>query len=223
MKRIVQQTTDGSQTIAIPEMHVTYHSIHGAVQESMHVFINAGLLNIISHYETINIFEMGFGTGLNALLTLNTAIQFGKKINYHAVEQYPLSQTEYLQLNYENYLQQKDLHAYLLRMHECEWNSLINIHPQFNLYKQQQSLLSFTTQEKFNLIYYDAFAPTAQPELWAKEIFSKMFNILLENGILVTYCSKGDVRRAMLAAGFHVEKLPGPPRKREMLRAIKKT
>lgn len=223
MKRIVQQTSDGSQTIAIPEMHVTYHSIHGAVQESMHVFINAGLLHVVDQYETINIFEMGFGTGLNALLTLDAAIQFGKKINYHTVEQFPLSEAEYLQLNYENYLQQKDVHAHLFQMRNCEWNSIIHIHPQFSFNKQQQSLLDFTTQEKFNLIYYDAFAPTAQPELWTKEIFEKMFNMLEENGILVTYCSKGDVRRAMLAAGFVVEKLQGPPRKREMLRAIKKS
>jgi tRNA U34 5-methylaminomethyl-2-thiouridine-forming methyltransferase MnmC len=223
MERILQLTSDGSHTIAVPSMHVTYHSIHGAIQESMHVFINAGLQPLLHQCETLHIFEMGFGTGLNALLSLQQAIQHDQEIFYYAVELFPLKQDEYSPLNYPLQLHDDSLQDYFKQMHESEWEKDVAIHPLFTLHKTNQSLLNLTTHHPFNLIFFDAFAPSAQPELWTKEIFEKLFQLLANKGMLVTYCSKGDVRRAMQAAGFKVEKLQGPPRKREMLRAIKNT
>lgn len=204
MKRELQLTADGSHTIAIPDMNVTYHSTHGAIQESMHVFIQAGLQAL--QLPAVRIFEMGFGTGLNALLTMQHA---DIPVYYYAVEQYPLTAEEVEGLSYGN-----ELHAY-------PWNEDVKMNEQFTLHKAHVSLLSVQPEQEFDLIYYDAFAPGAQPELWTREVFEKLYGMLAAGGILVTYCSKGDVRRAMLAAGFKVEKLAGPPGKREMLRAKK--
>jgi tRNA U34 5-methylaminomethyl-2-thiouridine-forming methyltransferase MnmC len=202
MKRELRLTADGSHTIAIPDMNVTYHSTHGAIQESMHVFIQAGLQAL--QLPAVRIFEMGFGTGLNALLTMQYAIT---PVYYYSVEQFPLTAEEVAGLSYGN-----ALHAY-------PWNEDVKISEQFTLHKAHASLLDVNPAQTFDLIYYDAFAPGAQPHLWTKAIFEKLFGLLVPGGILVTYCSKGDVRRAMLAAGFQVEKLAGPPGKREMLRA----
>lgn len=221
MERMIQVTADGSHTIAIPAMQVTYHSIHGAIQESMHVFIEAGLKPLLNIYETIHIFEMGFGTGLNALLSLQHAIQYEQKIYYYAIELFPLQTHEYTSLNYGAQFQSNLLQRYFMQIHESAWEKDIAIHPLFTLHKTNQSLLHFSTNQPFDLIYFDAFAPKPQPELWTQEVFEKMFHLLCENGILVTYCSKGDVQRAMIAAGFTVEKLPGPPGKREMIRGSK--
>jgi tRNA U34 5-methylaminomethyl-2-thiouridine-forming methyltransferase MnmC len=221
MKRILQLTSDGSHTLAVPEMQVTYHSIHGAIQESTHVFINAGLRPLSHRSETMNIFEMGFGSGLNALLTLQHAIKHDQKIFYYAVELFPLRREEFSDLNYSSQLQDGTLQHYFELMHESEWEKDIQIHPLFVLHKTNQSLLDLEPGLSFDLIFFDAFAPRAQPELWTEEVFRKMFNSLVNNGVLVTYCSKGAVRRSMLAVGFTVEKLQGPPGKREMIRATK--
>jgi len=222
MEKILRLTSDGSHTIEVPEMDVTYHSIHGAIQESMHVFINAGLQPLLHRFETIRIFEMGFGTGLNALLSLQQSVKHKQKIFYYAIELFPLQSNEYSFLNYPAQLYDDSLHAYFNLMHECDWEKDIAIHPLFVLYKTNQSLLKLSTAESsFNLIFFDAFAPTAQPELWTQDVFEKIFHLLSNEGVLVTYCSKGDVRRAMMATGFKIEKLQGPPRKREMLRATK--
>lgn len=221
MERYIQTTSDGSQTVAVPELQVTYHSIHGAIQESRHVFIEAGLKLLLKQHKIIYIFEMGFGTGLNALLSLQQALQNNQKIFYYAVELFPLQSFEYQTLNYAEQLKNDSLQSYFLQMHECEWEKDIIIHPPFTLHKTNQSLLNFSTTQLFTLIYFDAFAPQAQPELWTKQVFEQMFQLLQKKGVLVTYCSKGDVRRAMLAAGFAVEKLKGPPGKREMIRATK--
>jgi len=206
MKRELQLTADGSHTVAIPDMNVTYHSTHGAIQESMHVFIQAGLQ--ATQQPMVRIFEMGFGTGLNALLTLQHAMA---PVYYYAVEQFPLTFKEVEGLNYSG----------VSLLHACPWNEDVQISDRFTLHKSHRSLLETTPGQTFHLIYYDAFAPSAQPELWTKEVFDKLYAFLEPGGILVTYCSKGDVRRAMLAAGFTVEKLVGPPGKREMLRAKK--
>lgn len=221
VERVLQITSDGSHTVAVPQMHATYHSIHGAIQESMHVFINAGLKSLLHQFSTISIFEMGFGTGLNALLSLQQAITHNQKIFYYAVELFPLQAHEYASLNYAKRLNDELLQSYFQWMHQCEWEEDIAIHPLFVLHKTNQSLLNIESNQSFNLIFFDAFAPSAQPELWTQQVFEKMFHLLSHNGILVTYCSKGDVRRAMLAAGFRVAKLQGPPRKREMLKATK--
>ena len=214
-------TKDGSHTISIPELNVTYHSHHGAIQESMHVFIDAGLKYISANLPKtdISIFEMGFGTCLNALLSIIEAERSQLKIYYTAVELFPLQEDEITLLNYCEQLHRQDLEPIFQQLHQCEWEKDIHITPFFTIHKAKNSLLNFKTSKLFNLIYYDAFAPSAQPEFWTKEIFEKLYNMLLPGGILVTYCSKSDVRHAMQAVGFTVEKIPGPRGKREMVRA----
>lgn len=220
MKREIVITKDGSHTIAIPEMAVTYHSIHGAIQESMHVFIKEGLHYVInqSTNQPIHIFEMGFGTGLNTFLTAIEAEKNNIQVHYTATEQFPLSVDEASSLNYVDVLHHQNLFQHL---HDSPWNEEVIINKHFTIYKIHNSLINLSTNQLFKIIYYDAFAPSAQPELWTKEIFEKLFAMLEPNGVLVTYCSKGDVRRNMIAAGFTVKKLPGPLGKREMLRATK--
>jgi len=209
---------DGSHTIEIPEMSVTYHSIHGAIQESMHVFIKEGLHYLINQpsNQPINILEMGFGTGLNAFLTAIKAETKNIKIQYTAIEQFPITTTQADKLNYVEHLGHKEIFE---KIHSAPWDEEIIITNNFKLKKENTNLLNHSTSQQFSLIYYDAFAPSAQPELWTKEVFEKLYSMLSPHGILVTYCSKGDVRRAMIAAGFNVKKLPGAPGKREMLRA----
>ena len=224
MQRLPVITKDGSHTISIPEMNVTYHSHHGAIQESLHVFIDAGFRYMSDTLKTPNlcIFEMGFGTGLNALLTLIEAEKSHRHIYYSAIELLPLQNEEIVSLNYCEQLQRQDLVPVFQKLHDCEWENDIGITPHFTLNKKRGNLVNFSTGQPVNLIYFDAFAPAAQPELWTKEIFEKLFSMLLPGGTLVTYCSKGDVRRAMQSAGFTVEKISGPPGKREMTRAFKK-
>jgi tRNA U34 5-methylaminomethyl-2-thiouridine-forming methyltransferase MnmC len=220
MDRIIIKTGDGSDTVSIPEMNVTYHSKHGAIQESMHVFIEAGFRYLInqSPIQSINIFEMGFGTGLNALLTAIEAIDKKIKVYYVGVEQFPLIEKEIKALNYTEAFKYAELfHS----THKNNWNEDINLNEFFTLRKINENFTNYSTNQLFNLIYYDAFAPKAQPELWTEHVFKKLYDMLLPGGILVTYCSKGVVRRAMQAAGFQVEKISGPPGKREMVRAIK--
>jgi tRNA U34 5-methylaminomethyl-2-thiouridine-forming methyltransferase MnmC len=205
-------TKDGSHTISVPQLNVTYHSIHGAIQESLHVFIEAGFKETVKKMpgdETLYIFEMGFGTGLNAFLTSIEAVNCARKVYYYAVEKYPLSTDEVNQLNYP----QECKH-----LHTTPWDADSVINDYFTLHKSRIDLLNLSTLKHFNLIYYDAFAPNAQPELWTQPVFEKLYSMMSPGGILVTYCSKGDVRRAMKAAGFIIEKILGPPGKREMLR-----
>lgn len=218
-------TKDGSHTVSIPEMKVTYHSHHGAIQESLHVFIKAGLKYILDsqNLPVIYIFEMGFGTGLNALLTLIAAERLQQPVHYTAIELYPLQAEEIKSLNYCEQLKRADLESVFQLLHKCEWEKDVIITPFFTFNKIKVSLFDFTTQQRFNVIYYDSFAPSAQPEHWTAEIFGKLFSILLPGGILVTYCSKSIVRKAMQAAGFVVTKIQGPWGKREMIRAIRKS
>lgn len=220
MKRHLQLTADGSHTIQIEDLQVTYHSKHGAIQESKHVFIDAGIayLQQMNNLSEVRILEMGFGTGLNALLTAIFCDQMDLRVNYHSIEAFPLATDEVSLLNYGSLLQQEAIFSLL---HTAHWNTATTIHPKFELYKHHSKLDTFISAENFNLIYYDAFAPTAQPELWTVEVFEKLYRLLAPEGILVTYCSKGAVRRAMEAAGFRVTKLQGPPGKREMVRAFR--
>lgn len=223
MERNIQITADGSHTIAIPELQVTYHSVHGALQESRHVFIRAGLQHLLQRQQppVLHILEMGFGTGLNALLTLHEAALLQQPVLYHTIEQYPLTAAEIAGINYTQQLQQPLLQPVFNELHTSPWNTDIALTPFFTLHKHATDIQQLQTQQQFHLIYYDAFAPTAQPELWTQELFTQLFQLLLPGGMLVTYCSKSYVRKNMLAAGFTVEKIPGPPRKREMLRATK--
>jgi tRNA U34 5-methylaminomethyl-2-thiouridine-forming methyltransferase MnmC len=224
MKRIPVITKDGSHTISVPEMNVTYHSVHGAIQESLHVFIEAGLIHsgIFTYTGVHEILEMGFGTGLNALLTLAEAEKHKKRIYYTALELYPLSTEEIKPLNYCDQLNLPHYQPLFDKLHFTGWEEMYEVTENYRLTKHQVSLQNFSSEKLFSIIYYDAFAPKAQPELWTKEIFIKLYNLLRQEGILVTYCSKGDVQRAMKAAGFMIEKIPGPPGKREMIRAFKK-
>lgn len=221
MQRNLIITGDGSYSVEVPSMNVTYHSTHGAIQESMHVFIEAGLKPLLQQQETIHIFEMGFGTGLNALLTLIEAAKQQQKINYQSVEAFPLETEIVAGLNYCEQLQQPELEPLFEQLHASPWNQSVNLTPWFTLQKHHSTLFNLSIHHPAHLIYYDAFAPNAQPELWTADAFKQLFAMLTTGGILVTYCSKGDVRRAMQAAGFTVEKIPGPPGKREMVRAVK--
>jgi len=222
MQRKLILTGDGSHTISMPELNVTYHSIHGAIQESKHVFIEAGLKSLLPVEGTaLNVFEMGFGTGLNALLTIIESERLQRKIYYETVEQFPVDNGEVRSLNYCEQLGREELQPIFEQLHSCEWEKKVNITENFGFNKSRTNLLNLETSETFELIYFDAFAPNVQPELWTNGIFEKMFAMLEPGGILVTYCSKGDVRRAMQAAGFIVEKLPGPRGKREMTRALR--
>jgi tRNA U34 5-methylaminomethyl-2-thiouridine-forming methyltransferase MnmC len=221
--RTIQLTTDGSHTVAIPSLDITYHSRHGAINESLHVFIEAGLNYWLQQHNTkaVRIFEMGFGTGLNALVTYIEAAKNNLNIYYSSVEQFPLEKEIVASLNYCETLERPDLAELFSTMHSTVWDEDVQLSPFFNLHKIQTSLQELEPKGKYDIVYYDAFAPNAQPELWTVEVFKKLFDALNEGGILVTYCSKGDVRRALIAAGFNVAKIPGPPYKREMLRAVK--
>lgn len=226
MERKIILTNDGSHSISVPELNVTYHSIHGAIQESMHVFIEAGL-RAKQRSEPFNLLEIGFGTGLNALLTLIESEKFNEKIYYEAIDTNPLDEEMVRSLNYCEILGRPDIQDKFELMHRSEWDKEISITDSFSLKKSSIDLSNtkllelFSPRQSFELIYFDAFAPSAQPELWEQSIFEKIFSLMTNGGILVTYCSKADVRRAMQAAGFKVEKIPGPWGKREMLRARK--
>ncbi len=221
-------TEDGSSTIFNFELNQHYHSIHGAMQESMHVFMKMGFglfSTSLEQTKQISILEVGFGTGLNAFLVLLESFAEGIlsgescQCVYTSLEAFPLEEKEYLNLNYSKNEKEKKL---FLELHEAEWNKEVAITNNFSLHKIQIRLEDFIPEEnKFNLIFFDAFSPEAQPELWTEEVFRKLFLSMKKEGILVTYCAKGQVRRNMIAAGFTVERLDGPPGKREMLRARK--
>lgn len=224
MQRHLILTKDGSHTVAVTDMNVTYHSVHGAIQESMHVFIEAGFNQFVRTERDgspLTILEMGFGTGLNALLTLIEAEKTKQAVHYTSIELYPMDADQLHSLNYCDQLNRKDLQPVFTMLHDCEWEKEISITSYFIVQKTLTDLLSFSTHQHFNLIYFDAFGPGSQPELWTKEVFEKLYNMMQPGGILVTYCSKSDVRRAMKAAGFSTTKLPGPPGKREIVRALK--
>ncbi len=212
-------TGDGSHTLFLPDMNEHYHSRHGAIRESKHVFIGAGLKHIALSNE-IHILEIGFGTGLNALLTFMESAGAGKLILYTSLEPFPLERNVFTQLNYESELNIQA--GTLIKMHELPFGKQEQFGTYFFLTKLQSEFKDYETQERFDLLYMDAFAPRVQPELWTKDVFEKAFGLLRPGGILVTYCAKGEVKRNMLASCFEVETLQGPPGKREMIRAIRK-
>jgi len=223
MERKLIVTGDGSHSMEVPELGVSYHSVHGAIQESKHVFVEAGF-NASDRFErpdVLRIFEVGFGTGLNALLTMIESEKQNLKIYYETIEAYPLTLDEAKAINYCSILHREDLQKKFELLHECEWAKETVISANLTFKKTRANLLNFETSATFELIYFDAFDPNAQPELWTERIFEKMFSMLRPRGILTTYSSKGTVRRAMQAAGFIVEKIPGPPGKREIVRAAK--
>lgn len=219
MKRHIVITEDGSHSLYIPDMDEHYHSIHGAIQESKHVFIDSGLN--YCNKTAITVFEVGFGTGLNALLTLLESEITNVMTYYYCIEKYPLAPQEFNTLNYHEQLNINQ--ELLLKIHNSEWNTPINITNNFILHKTHGDLSSdsFENIPFFDVIYFDAFAPNKQPDLWNTNIYSKIFDHSNLESIFVTYCAKGVVRRELQEAGFTVERIAGPPGKKEMLRAFK--
>ena len=217
----LKKTADGSHTLFVPELNETYHSIHGAIQESQHVFIKNGL-HYFSDKEVVNILEIGFGTGLNALLTLLAVENSSQTVNYVSLEKFPLPNKLIQQLNYPTQLKLNATQTALFhQLHTCEWNTSTPISKNFNLLKIENDLADFQSDTTFDIVYFDAFAPEKQAELWTDIIFSKIYSLLNSGGILVTYCAKGMVKRTLKSVGFQLETLPGPPGKREMIRAVK--
>lgn len=222
MQRTIITTGDGSKTIHIPDWNENYHSSHGAVQEAKHVFLKHGLELFLGRTE-IRILEIGFGTGLNAILTLEAGMECGSLIYYEGLEAFPISVEEMKALEYDTLFGSDFLKAYYEKLHSSSWESENEITSTFSLTKIQIELQKQTfPAEKFDLIYFDAFGPRVQEGMWTQEIFQKLYNSLKPGGILVTYCAKGQVKRDMKAVGFMIEALPGPPGKREMTRALKK-
>lgn len=213
------KTEDGSHSLYVPSLSEHYHSIHGAIQESNHVFIESGLNYSAVKYETIDILEIGMGTGLNVFLTYMENCKLKKIISYHALEPNVLSENIISQLNYVEIIgKNSDIFQ---RIHNSDWNKIIDFGNRFSFKKYHNSIQNVSLINKYNLIYFDAFAPDKQPELWTLEIFKKIFNYMKSNSILVTYCAKGTVKKILKEAGFVIESLKGPPGKREMTRAIK--
>lgn len=219
MKREIIITADGSKTIQIKDWEEQYHSKHGAIQEAYHVFIHAGLH--LFENKDLNILEIGFGTGLNALITLIESEKRNLDIFYTGVEAYPVSSAELNQLNYLEELDSISRKSQFDLMHTSLWHGEVMISSTFKLRKEKKDFKDIVAADNFDLVYFDAFGARVQPELWTIDIFEIMFKAMKPQGYLVTYAAKGSVRRAMQEVGFLVERLPGPPGKREMLRARK--
>lgn len=221
MKTIIKTTDDGSHTLYVPEMDEHYHSTHGAIQESMHVYIDAGLRYCTK--ADINLLEVGFGTGLNAFLTLLEAEKSEKQIRYTTLELYPIPEASIAQLNFSDMVDSSRRDSFI-KLHTAQWEEWEQISPFFWLKKRKmdlRDLLLSAQEEQQDLIYFDAFAPEKQPEMWGQEIFDVLFSLSSDHALLTTYCAKGVVRRMLQSAGYIVERLPGPSGKREILRAKK--
>lgn len=214
------KTQDGSDSVHSERFGVSYHSKYGAIQESRHVFLKSGLYTKLQALDQVSVLETGFGTGLNALLTCLEANAIGKKVSYVALEAYPLPPEKALKLNYPDHLN-KESSAIFKELHNCAWESPTWISKNFSFEKRQVPFESFSQENAFDVVYYDAFAPNAQPELWEAPVLGRMYRALKNGGIIVTYCAKGAVKRCLKDIGFEVESLPGPPGKREMTRGVK--
>lgn len=209
-------TGDGSNTLLSIEFNEHYHSVHGALNESMHVFIEQGF-RALNDKKNLHVLEMGMGTGLNVLLTIREAIKKKTKVHYTTFERFPISIEESKKLNYIGETEKNLLEA----IHNAPWGNPTELNEYFTLHKIRDDIAKLDEKSKYDLVYYDAFAPNCQPELWTTDIFSKIFDAMKSGGILVTYCAKGYVKRNLKAVGFEVISLPGPPRKREMTKAVK--
>ena len=221
-ERKIIMTDDGSHSLELLGKDEHYHSTYGAVQESLHVFIWHGLHNVPVKESPLSILEVGFGTGLNTLLTLIESQRMGIQVNYYTLEPFPLVKEEFELLNYPLILKGEASEQSFLIMHQCQWEKETEILKGFIFQKSMAGLLEARMPRgKFDLVYFDAFGPDTQPGLWRQEVFEKVMNVMCPGGILVTYSAKGAVRRALKECGFSIERLPGPPGKREMTRAIK--
>jgi tRNA U34 5-methylaminomethyl-2-thiouridine-forming methyltransferase MnmC len=220
LKREILRTSDGSTTIHLPEWNECYHSKHGAIQEAQHVFIKNGLS--LFENKSVAILEIGFGTGLNTFITFLESKKLNQTIEYVGVEAYPVAPEEVLAMNYVEELHATNQEVIFEKMHKSNWNERIILNPNFSLTKRKLFFDEIIDLNQFDLIYFDAFGYRVQPELWSTAIFEKMYKALKKEGVLVTYAARGVVKRSMIEVGFTVEKLAGPPGKREMFRARKK-
>ena len=227
MKKEIIQTKDGSTTFYLPELNETYHSKNGAIQEAYHVFIKNGFSLFEGHEllrtgeaKPISILEIGFGTGLNAFITSLESQNNNQTVDYVGVEAYPITQEEALTMNYANQIDASKNEVFQ-KIHQIDWEIPIQVNPTFQLTKRKQLFQDIVDVEVFDLIYFDAFGYDVQPELWSDKIFEKMFIALKSGGVLVTYACRSVIKNSMISAGFKIEKLPGAPGKREMLRASK--
>lgn len=219
MKRSIIQTRDGSTTIHIEGWDECYHSRFGAIQEAQHVFIKNGLS--LFENKSIAILEIGFGTGLNAFITFLESQKLNQTIDYVGVEAFPVSKDEIVSMNFVVELNAEDESEIFTELHQSAWEKQMILRDDFLFTKRQQFFEDIIDIEKFDLIYFDAFGFDVQPDLWSTAIFQKMYNALKSEGVLVTYAARGVVKRSMIEVGFTVEKLEGPPGKREMFRAKK--
>jgi len=219
MEREIVITEDGSSSIYLPELEEHYHSFHGAIQESEHVFVKQGLNDFLDSNE-ISILEIGFGTGLNCFLATVWSMQNQIKVKYVGLEPHPIALEVLHKMNYSNgkYLDYKSIYDDIIT---SDWEQQFLVNDKFTIIKVQKYLQDFNGEESFDLIFFDAFSPKSQPELWTLSIFKQVYNLMNLGGVLVTYCAKGQVKRDLKSAGFTVESLEGPPGKREMLRARK--
>ncbi len=228
----LETTEDGSLTLYTPRFGEHYHSTHGAVQESTHIYLGLGLRQRLKHWaepegSALHCFEVGFGTGLNALLSWKEAERSHRLIHYYSIERYPIPAELYRQLHYELSTASplstagcaEDSHSALMRLHEAAWDEDVTLSRYFVLHKISGDLNAQPFPAALDLIYYDAFSPESQPELWREELFAQLRCCCRPGAILTTYCAKGEVRRRLERSGFSVERLPGPPGKREVLRA----
>jgi len=219
LERKIITTADGSSTLYIPQWDEHYHSKHGSIQEAYHVFIKNGFK--ILEQKNLSILEIGFGTGLNALLTFYESLHNNVEIDYTGIEAFPVNKEEHLALNYCQILKLEDCKNVFDSIFNATWDSKVVLNHHFSIEKKLLKFQEISFINSYDLIYFDAFGPDVQPELWTESIFKMMYQALKVKGVLVTYSAKGSVRRAMQEVGFQVEKLPGPPGKREMLRGIK--
>ncbi|GAB3231894.1 tRNA (5-methylaminomethyl-2-thiouridine)(34)-methyltransferase MnmD [Hymenobacter seoulensis] len=221
----VRATADGSSTLFVPELNEHYHSTHGALQEARHVYLAAGLEPLLAEVtESVWVLEVGFGTGLNALLTLERSLTTEQTIFYDTIEKFPLPWSVISQMNTENYhLSHPDLLDYQHQLHAATWNRPVILTPNFLLLKHSGELQATPLpDDTYHVIYFDAFAPEKQPDMWTDEVFAQLYQATAPGGVLVSYCAKGSFKRSLKAAGWLVERIPGPPGKREMTRAWKR-
>ncbi|UYZ62555.1 tRNA (5-methylaminomethyl-2-thiouridine)(34)-methyltransferase MnmD [Hymenobacter weizhouensis] len=219
----VRTTADGSSTLYVPALNEHYHSTHGAVQEAQHVYLSAGLEPVLAAATApVRVLEVGFGTGLNALLTLQRSLTAPVRVEYDTLEKYPLPPAVIEQLGVERYILNPELQEFHRQLHAAPWNEPVALTPQFTLRKLAQALQNTALPAShYHVIYFDAFAPEKQPDLWTDEVFRQLHRATAPGGALVSYCAKGTFKRSLQATGWLVEKIPGPPGKREMIRARK--
>ncbi len=221
-KRHTTITGDGSHTLYMRELGEHYHSTHGALQESRHVFLQACFDHVALQARLLRVLEVGFGTGLNALLTLARAVEENLEVAYETLEPFPLSQAEWSELNLPKLIDNGRFTDAFARMHQAEDQVITKIYDGFSFQRYLSTIQEVALPgNRYHAVYYDAFAPQYQPEMWTLEVFEKLYAAMLPGAVLTTYCTKGSVKRAMKAAGFVLSHPEGPPGKREMTVAVR--